>query len=53
MGKTTKAELEEELARANQKIFDLENRFLHTTEEEVRASEEKYRLLAENISDVV
>ncbi len=53
MGKATKAELEEELARANQKIFDLENRFLHTTEEEVRASEEKYRLLAENISDVV
>lgn len=53
MGKKTKAELEEELARANQKISVLENHFLHTTEDELRVSEEKYRLLAENISDVV
>ncbi len=53
MGKKTKAELEEELALANQKISVLEKSFLHTNEDELRASEEKYRLLAENISDVV
>ncbi len=53
MGKKTKAELEEELAWANQKISALENHLLQINENELRVSEEKYRLLAENMSDVV
>lgn len=53
MGKITKTELEAKLAEANQKIALLEKRFKNMAEDELRANEEKYRLLAENISDVV
>ncbi len=52
-GQQNKTDLEKELAEAYQKISLLENHAENMVEDELRASEEKYRLLAENISDVV
>ncbi len=53
MGKRTIAELEKALAEVQQKNEELEFQLLNSETDELRASEEKYRLLAENISDVV
>ncbi len=53
MGRRTKADLEKELAEVTQKNKELELRLANTDSDELRASEEKYRLLAENMSDMI
>lgn len=53
MGTKTKTDLEKELAEVIQKNKALELRLANSESEKLRASEEKYRLLAENMSDMV
>lgn len=53
MHKKTKADLEKELADVIQKNKELESRLANLGSDRLRASEEKYRLLAENMSDMI
>ena len=53
MHKKTKADLEKELADVIQKNKELESRLANMGSDRLRASEEKYRLLAENMSDMI
>ncbi len=53
MGRRTKADLEKDLAEVSQKNKELELRLANTNSDELRASEEKHRLLAENMSDMI